>query len=251
MSTLPNIVDEVNRLVGHAQQERLNLRLIGGLAVRMHSPNMEEIGLKRDYPDIDFVVHKNDQRRLAPFFAQMGYEPDQMFNALNGARRQIYYDSASGRHIDIFVGDFEMCHKLKMRDRLAFHPVTVPLAELFLTKIQIVEMNKKDALDLLALLLNNPLGHNDDGVINLDRIARLTSKDWGWYTTTMMNLGRLEHILHSEDTRLTESQVQTIEQRIEMIRQTLKYARKGFRWQVRSRIGKRLRWYTEVEEVNR
>jgi hypothetical protein len=249
--TLPNVVDEVNRLVDQAQQQHLNLRLIGGLAVRLHSPNMEAIGLKREYPDIDFVAHKREQNRLEGFFGQMGYAPDKMFNALNGGRRQIYYDRESGRHIDVFIGDFEMCHKLPLHDRLHAHPLTVPLAELFLSKTQIVQLNKKDALDLIALLLNNPLGDHDDGMINVDRIARLCARDWGLYTTTMLNLGRLETILKNDNPGLNEQQVQTVRTRIETIRQAMQRVRKPLRWRVRNRVGTRLRWYAEVEEVKR
>ncbi len=251
MSPLSNIVEEVNRLVDQAQREHLDLRLIGGLAVRLHSPNMEDLGIRRDYADIDFVAHKREQRRLEHFFASLGYVPDKMFNALNGARRQIYYDPSSGRHIDIFIGDFEMCHKLPMRDRLGIHPVTVPLAELFLSKTQIVELNRKDALDLIALLLNNDLGPSDEGMINLDRIARLCSKDWGLYTTTVLNLGRLEQTLRTDPPGLSPEQTRIVQQRIALILQALQRVRKGLRWQVRNRIGKRLRWYTEVEEVRR
>jgi hypothetical protein len=251
METLPNIVDEVNRLVDQAQQQRLNLRLIGGLAVRIHSPNMDAIGLKREYPDIDFVAHKREMRRLAPFFAQMGYVPDKTFNTLNGARRQIYHDKKTGRHVDIFVGDFEMCHKLPLHDRLRIHPITVPLAELLLSKTQIVQLNKKDALDLIVLLLNNGLGQNDEGVINVDRIARLGARDWGLYTTTMMNLNRIEAILKTENPGLSEGQVGTVLHRVEAIRQAMQKANKPLGWKMRDRVGKRLRWYAEVEEVRR
>ncbi len=250
--TLPNIHEEVNRLVDGAHRERLNLRLIGGLAVRMHSPALSNMIFSREYPDIDFVAYKREQRRLEEFFKRMGYQPDRMFNALNGDRRQIYYDDCSGRHIDVFIGNFEMCHKLPLHeDRLSLDPVTVPLAELFLSKTQIVQLNKKDALDLIALLLDNSLASTDDGAINIDRIARLCSKDWGLYTTTMINLNRLEQILHTENPGLNELQIRTVLERIDAIRRVMQHSRKGFRWQVRSRVGKRMRWYAEVEEVKR
>jgi hypothetical protein len=251
MTTLPNIVEEVNRLMDEAQRERLRLRLIGGLAVRMHSQNVGRLGFQREYPDIDFVAPKNEHRRLSTFFIAMGYIPDRAFNTLNGNRRQIYHDTLSGRHIDVFIGDFEMCHKLPMRDRLTVHPVTVPLAELFLSKSQIVELNRKDALDLIALLLDNSLGVSDEGVINLDRISRLCARDWGLYTTTMMNLTRLEQILHSDAHNLKPEQVRLVLERISAIRQAMKQISKPLHWKARDRVGTRLRWYTEVEEVDR
>ncbi len=254
MQTLPDILDEMQRLLDGAQREQLNLRLIGGLAVRMHSPHIDRLGFARQYPDIDFVAHKKEHRRLDPFFKQMGYVPDKVFNTLNGGRRQIYYDALSGRHIDIFIGDFEMCHKLPLRDRLQVHPVTVPLAELLLSKTQIVELNRKDAFDLIALLLDNEVGQGDNGgksVINVARIARLCARDWGLYTTTNMNLDRLEHILRYEGHTLNEAQVNVVLQRINMIRSEILRQSKSILWKARNRVGRRLRWYTEVEEVNR
>ena len=46
-----------------------------------------------------------------------------------------------------------MCHKLPLNGRLKMHPVTIPLAELFLSKAQIVQFNRKDAFDIISLLL--------------------------------------------------------------------------------------------------
>jgi len=251
MSTLPNIVEEVNRLMDEAQRECLRLRLIGGLAVRLHSQNVGRLGFQREYPDIDFVAPTNDHRRLSSFFIAMGYIPDRASNTLNGNRRQIYHDTLSGRHIDVFIGDFEMCHRLPMRDRLTVHPLTVPLAELFLSKSQIVELNRKDALDLITQLLDNTLGISDEGAINLDRIARLCARDWGLYTTTMMNLNRLEQILHSDTHNLNAEQARLVVERIAAIRQAMKQISKPLHWKARDRVGTRLRWYTEVEEVDR
>jgi hypothetical protein len=249
--TLPDILDETKRLIDQAERERLNLRLIGGLAVCLHSPHVGRLGFHREYPDIDFVAHKSDQQLLTHFFTHMGYAPDNTFNTLNGDRRQIYYDIQSGRHIDIFVGDFEMCHKLPMRDRLLVHPTTVPLAELFLSKSQIVQLNRKDAFDMIALLLDNELSFSDDQQINLDRIARLCAKDWGLYTTTMINLGRLEQIVRHDEAGLSEAEIQLILQRITTIRQALQSISKSLLWKARDRLGTRLRWYSEVEEINR
>jgi hypothetical protein len=251
MPTLTNIIEEANRLMDEAQREHLRLRLIGGLAVRMHSSSLDYFNTQRIYPDIDFVVDRRQQRLLASFFRDMGYMPDTSFNTLNGGKRQIYYDTQIGRHIDIFVGDFEMCHKLPLKDRLGLHPLTLPLAELFLTKTQIVDLNRKDALDLIALLLNNEVGDCDEDAINLDRVARLCAHDWGLYTTTMINLGKVEQILAADDIGLSEAQKRLVSGRIQQIRTALRSANKPLLWKARDRVGTRLRWYIDVEEVNR
>ena len=250
METMPDIVDEVQRLMEASDHHNMHLRLIGGLAIRVHSPSASHRTLRRDYPDIDFVVPKKDKRKLDGFFGDLGYVPDRNFNLLNGDRRQIFFDAESGRRIDVFVGDFEMCHKLPMRNRLDSHPVTIPLAELFLSKTQIVDLNRKDALDIISLLLDNEVGITDD-TINMDRIAKLCLKDWGLYKTLTINLSKVESVLVNENPGLSDEDTQRVLERINTIRRILDRAAKPLLWKVRDRVGTRLRWYTEVEEVNR
>lgn len=249
MSEQLEIVHEMNRLLDAANKNNLDLRLIGGLAVRVHSETKQIFA--REYPDIDVVVEKRKRHKLQPFFQELGYLPDKQFNLLNGHRRQIYYDKQSGRRVDVFVGDFEMCHKLPLEDRLKLDPVTVPLAELLLSKTQIVELNRKDALDILSLLLHNDLGRDDDGKINLHRIARLCVRYWGLYKTTSINLKRVEDMLLTEDLGLSEDERRLALRRLRRIQRTLKAVSKNLFWRIRNQVGTRIRWYAEVEEVDR
>ncbi len=250
MSDQPEIVAEMKRLLQAAHERNIQMRLIGGLAVWEHGPR-EHAAFVREYPDIDFVVRKNEGPHMEKFFCSLGYIPDRQFNLYNGGRRQIYIDQTTGRRVDVFVGDFEMCHKLPLRDRLNLDPITVPLADLLLSKTQIVELNRKDALDIIALLLNNDLGRDDAGTINLHRIARLCIRYWGLYQTTRMNLQRVEELLLSGELDLNERERQIVLERIERIRRTLTAMSKPLFWKIRDRLGTRLRWYTEVEEVGR
>ncbi|PKN93480.1 MAG: hypothetical protein CVU44_09005 [Chloroflexi bacterium HGW-Chloroflexi-6] len=245
------IVAEMDRIVTAARAEQIHLRVIGGLAVHYHSQRVRGHAFVRDYADIDFVVRKHDRRKLEPFFKNFGYVGDRNFNLVNGDRRLLYIHPLTGRHIDIFVGDFEMCHKLPLRDRLDAHPVTVPLAELLLSKTQIVQLNRKDALDLIALLLDNELSFHDETKINLDRILRLCKRDWGLYKTTSINLKRLEEILLHENPGLSEEDTKIVLNRIGHLRKALQSMPTDILWKARDRVGTRLRWYTEVEEIER
>jgi hypothetical protein len=248
MTIQPEIVLEMNRLMDAARANAIDMRVIGGLAVRAHS-HVHRQAFVREYPDIDFVVHKKARRKLSPFFKEMGYIPDREFNILNGTRRQIFVDTLTGRRIDVFVGDFEMCHKLPLQKRLSADPFTVPLAELLLSKAQILELNRKDALDIISLLLNNELGRDDHKKINLHRIARLCLRYWGLYKTISINLARVENILLHEDLNLTREEKQIALRRIHRIQRTLKAINKNLFWKLRDQLGTRVRWYTEVEEV--
>jgi len=250
MPTHPDILDEMNRLIEAARAQEIFLRVIGGLAVRVKSGDYQKF-FTREYPDIDFVTIDKDRRRLEAFFKEMHYESNKQFNLLNGTSRQIYHDDTTGRRIDIFVGDFQMCHKLPMNGRLHLDPVTVPLAELLLSKAQIVELNRKDALDMASILLYNETGNDDDNKINLEYIAQLCSQDWGLYKTTSINLKRVEEIVSEEKLNLTEAERALIKQRVSDIYQVFEAMPKSMPWKLRDKVGTRVRWYEEVEEVAR
>jgi len=239
------------RLISDAQKEGIFLRLIGGLAVKVHSPNATHRTLARSYPDIDFVTDKDSALRLESFLTQRGYVPNKTFNTLNGDWRQLYYDEERSRQIDVFIGDFVMCHRLPLADRLEVEPLTIPLAELFLSKAQIVELNRKDILDMLALLLDHEAGPSDNETINTDLIAGLCAKDWGLYTTISMSIQKIYSFMEQEAELLNEEQKEIVKKRLATIQAAMDAAPKTLKWRMRAKIGKRLRWYEEVEEVQR
>jgi hypothetical protein len=251
MDTISDLYLEMNRLIEAGRRQDLQLRAFGGLAIFAHSQDNMRF-FRRDSPDVDFVVPREQRHKLESFFVTMGYSPDKQFNLLNGLRRQIYHQENSDRRIDILVGDFEMCHKLPLEDhRLDVDPVTIPLAELLLSKAQIVQLNRKDAMDILSLLLNNELGRDEERKIGLDRVAQLCAQDWGLYKTVTINLERVEDLLSTDDFRLPMDERELILSRFRQIRDAIEAAPKSLAWQLRDKVGTRLRWYEEVEEVDR
>ena len=250
MPILPDIFAEMHRLIDAAHTKPILMRAIGGLAIHLKCGDFKKF-FTREYHDLDFVVAENERKRIEPFFQEMGYESNRQFNLLNGSKRQIYLDPNSDRHVDIFVGKFEMCHKLPMNGRLDLDLVTVPLAELLLSKAQIVELNHKDALDIASLLLYNETGDTDQDRINLDYIAKLCGQDWGLYKTTSLSLKRVEDIVRDETLNLTEVERGLILKRVSEVYQAFEAMPKSLAWQMRDKVGTRVRWYEEVEEVAR
>jgi hypothetical protein len=251
MTILPNVEDEMQRIISEAQKQGIFLRVIGGLALKVHCHNARLDCLKRDYPDIDFVTNKEGAKKLIDFLPSMGYTPNKTFNTLSGDRRQLYYDEANGRQVDVFIGNFQMCHKLPLADRLHVESLTIPLAELFLSKAQIVKLNQKDILDLMALLLDHDTGNGDEETINISIISDLCARDWGLYTTVSMTIQKLNGILANGSIELTEKQTQVIAKRLATIKEAMDNAPKTLAWKMRSKVGTKVRWYMEVEEVQR
>ncbi|MDP1546781.1 MAG: hypothetical protein Q8L87_12220 [Anaerolineales bacterium] len=247
--TSQEILKEMYRLIEAGNQKNIQLRAIGGLAVQAHNKRNHPLFL-REFADLDFVVAKKQRREFELFMQEIGYSPDKQFNILNGATRQIHFDEKTGMKIDIFVGDFEMCHKIPLEDRLTADPVTIPLAELLLSKAQIFQLNRKDALDIASILLNNETGDHDNETINLPVISRLCSQDWGLYKTTSINLERVKNTVNEPETSLTQEERGIIHQRADEIQKTFADMPKPLAWQLRDRVGTRVKWYIEVEEVD-
>jgi hypothetical protein len=250
MSIVPDIQSEMNRLIAAANAKSILMRVLGGLAIKVHRTSDHPV-FTREYGDLDFVVAGKQRREFEAFMPEVGYLPHKQFNVLNGSERQIYYHNETEMKIDIFVDTFSMCHKIPLEGRLSIHPITIPLAELLLTKAQIAELNRKDALDIASLLLYAETGSDDEEKINLKRIAQLCGADWGLYKTTSINLKKVEEIVSEEQVHLAESERGLIKKRVSEITRTFETMPKSLAWQMRDKVGTRVRWYEEVEEVAR
>jgi len=249
-STQFDVMKEMHRIIDAANVKNIQVRAIGGLAVEAHNRKNHPL-FKREFGDLDFVIAKKQRKEFELFMPSVDYSPHKQFNLLNGQDRQIYYHNPTDMKIDIFVGDFEMCHKIPLENRLTFDPVTIPLAELFLSKAQIVELNRKDMMDLASLLLNNETGNGDKDTINLQVIAQLCGQDWGLYKTTSINLKHVEDLMEEIELPLTREERDIVLSRAQAIRKTFEQMPKPLPWQLRDRVGTRVKWYIEVEEVRR
>jgi hypothetical protein len=244
---LTDIEKEVRRVLEGAAAHGITLRALGGLAVRLHAPPDLPPAMSRSHKDLDLVTTRTADRDVARFLQAMGYTPDRQFNTLNAGRRLLFYDDPHERQVDVFVGTFKMCHTIPIAERLDVEPLTVPLAELLLTKLQIVQLNEKDQRDILALLFCHTVGDSDDDVINATRVAQLLSDDWGLWRTTKLNLERTREALPSY--RLPAEDEQRIGERAAQLWAIIEATPKSRRWMLRDRIGDRKRWYEMPEEV--
>ena len=137
-----------------AAEASLGLKLLGGLAVRVLCPEFPP-RLRRDQ-DIDFACLSKERKKVAVYLEQSGCQPDRRFNNLNGDR-QLYFNAPSGRPIDVMVNQLTMCHTLDFRPGFSHQPFTVDAVDVLLSKLQIVELNEKDARDTLHLLSGVPV----------------------------------------------------------------------------------------------
>ncbi len=188
-------------------------------------------------------------KEIRKLFTSLGYAPREIFNALHGDRRLIFQDIDNQRRIDVFLDVFEMCHRLDFRDRLLLDKMTIPLADLLATKLQVVEVTEREYRDMIALLIDHEVGDSDaPEVINGQYLAQLCAADWGTYKTFTINIANIlnalaQYDLEAEDRQIVRNQLQNLSKMIEG-------APKSIRWKARARVGEKKRWY-ELPEADK
>ncbi len=260
--TLQDPLAEALRVVDLADAKGLLVRLMGGMAIRAHAPDWPA-RTRRVEVDLDFATRGKDRGAFYELLATEGYTPDKRHNALFGGKQAYFVDVARNRPVDVLVDSLEMCHRFEFKDRLGASSPTLPLAELLLSKLQIVKINRKDVLDALVLLAEHPLGQDDgapdartgQGAINVPRILSFTSNDWGWWRTVTGNLDTLDQYLAVEvtpdDLDLNNGREILFQPgaQVAALRKAIEDAPKSTRWKLRARVGERQIWYQEPEEM--
>lgn len=246
---LASIVAEAERLITAARQQDVPLRLLGGLAVRLHVPAGQDPLFTRDFHDIDLFAPRKATRETRQFLEDLGYEANTTFNALHGKRRLMYFDPANDRRVDVFVGEFSMCHAVPISDS-GMAAVSIPLAELLLTKLQVVKLNRKDQLDILTLLFHHEMGTSDvddHEVIDGRRLATILADDWGLWRTATLNIQRTLDDL--DDFGLDLARRGVVARRLTEIVALAEAQPKSRAWRMRNRIGDHKRWYEEPDDL--
>jgi hypothetical protein len=242
-----DLLAEANELVSAGTDDGTTVRMLGGVAIAMRCPTALTPAFSRQYSDLDAVVPQKQRNQLDDVAAKVGLEPDRAFNAQRGNERRCYYRS-DGLKLDVFVETFSMCHDVPLdSDRLCLDERTVPLAELVLTKAQIVELNDKDARDLFVLFHDHDITADDTG-INFNRIGELCGCDWGLWRTVTGTLRQLETAAGHIDTGERERAL--VVTRIDRLLGEMDAAPKSRKWKLRDRVGERVQWYVLPEEPN-
>ncbi len=244
------VADEAKRVLDEAKARGILLRLFGGVAIKYHCPSASHRSLQRAYPDLDFFGTKKQGRDIRRLLLDLGYQPNQRFNALHGDKRLIFEDPVNQRIVDVFLDVFKMCHTLEIGKRLQLDEYTIPISDLLLTKLQIVEVNEKDIRDLVAILQDHQVlasvPRGDTESIDAGYIAELCSGDWGLEKTVTLTLKKIPAFLSRYD--LEEQAKKVIEERVDAIQRQIAGSQKSFKWKMRDRVGEKVRWY-ELPEV--
>ena len=242
--------NELKRIIDASEEADVMLRVIGSLAFQMHCPEngyLQE-ALGRSYTDIDFAGYRKQTQEIKALMTDLGYTERQNVFIFSEGDRSIFDNSDVGIYVDVFYDKLDFCHEISWKGRLEVDAPTIPLAEMLLEKMQIVEINEKDIIDTIMLLLEHPLDDTDDETINIKLIAELCSTDWGLWRTTTMNLDKVRQLAHGYE-QLKEEQKVHIESQVTSALERIEGEPKSLAWRLRDRVGDRVKWYKEVDEV--
>jgi hypothetical protein len=251
-------LDEARRVVAEADAAGLMLRAMGGVAIRLHTLNMEDLGRRlgrlgegqQEFTDLDFVSYRKHRNRMKPFWEKMGYAKRAATLSSAASERQIYFHPKGWFFVDVFFDKLLVAnHPLDFRGRLELDSPTISPTDLLLEKLQIVNISDKDVKDAIVLLAAHDLAEEDAvDAINASYIAGLLSRDWGFWYTVTTNLTGLKGLLPQMEA-LTDDERRRIGERVDNLLSQIEVAPKTLRWKARAAVGPRARWYEPVETM--
>ena len=242
--------NELTRILEASDRANINLRVIGSLAFQMHCPNYGylQAAMGRAYTDIDFAGYKKETKEIKELMFSLGYEEDREVFIVSEGYRSIFHKTNSILHVDVFYDKLDFCHLISWNSRLEVDKPTIPLAEMVLEKMQIFKINEKDIIDTIMLLLEHPLGKIDHETINIARIAQLCAKDWGLWRTTTLNLEKVSTLAQGYAV-LEPAQKAHVTAQVNQALEQIEAEPKSVGWKLRARVGERVKWYKDVDEV--
>jgi len=209
--------NELKRIVQASNKAGLSLRVIGSLAFQIHCPQFGylQAALGRAYTDIDFAGYRKQTSEIKALLAGLGYIEEREVFIFSEGYRSIFNHPNNGLHVDVFYDKLDFCHTIKWEGRLEVDKPTIPLTE----------------------------------TINIGYVAQLCGNDWGLWRTITMNLDKVRLLAQNYE-QLTPEQKAKITTQVEAAQARLDEEPKSLAWRLRAKVGDRVKWYKEVDEVH-
>jgi hypothetical protein len=261
-----DLMAEAHAIVDAGNERGVVLRLTGGLAIRHYAIDLEFA--EREYSDIDLIGLKRQVVAVGEVFRDLGYVQNrhvamatgngQLQFFVPGSRAEtgggesgsdlpVFAEVPPSDHVDVFLDAMRMDHQVDFRDRLEINTYAIDPADLFLSKLQIGNLNEKDVHDAITLVKDVYVDFQPHpGVLDLHHVAEVCAADWGLYIDVMNNVDTV--IERVGDYDLVPRDAARVRRTLELAQDMMTEQAKTLRWRLRARIGKRVRWYAEVEE---
>jgi len=242
----------LREILSAAEQHGATMRVIGSLAFRIKCPDFKHIEYenRRYLTDVDFIAYGREIDRVQDVFEELGWVENQNVLRLFGDKRRIFYHPQEPLHSDVFIDKLRFCHEIDFRKRLEIDYPTISLVDLLLEKLQIVEINQKDLVDVMVLLRQHAISEDGADPYQIDgaHLAKLCGTDWGLWRTSTMNLSKARSLASDY---LDAKDSAAVARRLGVLERLIDDHPKSVAWTLRSKVGDRVKWYREVEEVER
>ena len=230
-------VDEALKIIGKAQERDLYLRVVGSLAIRIHSPEYADLQVnlgrlgenKQNFSDLDFIAYGKQREGVVKLF-----------------EKELRYKSNS--QLNFIFGDSPKV------GRLSLDSPTITITDLMLEKLQIHDINEKDIKDIIVLLRAHELGCVDQKeIINIEYICKLLADDWGFWYDAKINLGKVVKLaeIYLDENKLEIEDFDDVKVKVQSILKRLDAEPKTKSWDKRAKIGESKAWWRRIEEVAR
>ncbi len=249
MDSNSSLAQEGRRICDESSRRGLTLRLFGGVAFYLRASDPSLFGaLGRDpMRDLDFVGLSEERPAYKQLFKELGYEIDQDLLVAGEGRRFLFRGAgATPVEVDLFIDRLQMCHTLQLRRRVTLDPETLPPIDLLLQKLQIVDLNRKDMIDVVVLVGDHEIGTQGVQAIDTEHAVSLLSDDWGFYYTAMRNVDQIKQFVAT--TPMQADARETVDGRLDQFAAAVEDAPKTRKWRLRAKVGTRKKWYQDVEE---
>lgn len=239
-------------IIKKGEEKGIIFRLLGATAIKLHCPKFAQLyaGMNRSLTDLDFMTYGKFNMGMKKFFMELGYAPNESVIRYYGKYRHIYWNEEKQWQADIFFDCLNMCHIVDFKGRLEFDNPTITLTDILLEKMQIVKINAKDIKDTIIMLREHDVGNTEKETINTDYLCKVLCDDWGYYYTVTNNLNKVKYHM-GEFEGLRDADKKDVEAKLDTMIKILEEAPKSMKWKMREKVGTKVKWYNEVEEVVR
>jgi hypothetical protein len=249
-------IQEGMRLVEEATKRGIPLRLLGGVAIRMHCAEFLDFAKKlmrlgegqQEYTDLDFMSYLKFRDKMKTFFEELGYEKRPTTMSSAATQRHIYFHPKGWFYVDVFYDKLLAAnHPLDFRSRLGLDSPTVTPTDMLLEKLQIVFHGEKDVKDVMLLLRAHEIALQEEkNKLNGKFVAQRLASDWGfWYTVTTNLTGLKQYFGDAEN--LNDDDKQDLTTKVDALLKIIEDEPKSTGWKMRSMVGAKKKWYNPVE----
>jgi hypothetical protein len=251
-------LEEGKRIVDAATKSGIPLRLLGGVAIRLHCSEWIDFAKRlgrlgeggQEYTDLDFMSYSKYRKRMKDFFEGLGYSKRPTTMSSAATQRQIYFHPKGWFSVDVFYDKLLAAnHPLDFRGRLEIDMPTITPTDMLLEKLQIVFPDQKDVKDILLLLRAHEITLQEEkNKINSKFIATKLASDWGFWYTVTTNLKLLKGYL-AESEKLSPDEKHDVTSKSDTLLSAIDAEPKSTGWKMRSVVGTKRKWYNPVESA--